>query len=122
MIRVIGDFQFRTPKNSRVKAFMDWLSRFEGCQFTSEDWRHFKARVNERKDYYNREVKDGGYRISVGFGSGQVSVSCGNGNSGDWFSQLFITVIPVKSCYSRGAGEPVLDEFRNDEGGEGGEV
>lgn len=121
MIRVIGDFQFRAPKNSRVKAFMDWLSRFEGCQFTSEDWMHFKARVNERKDYYNREVKEGGYRISLEFHSRQISVSCGNGNSGEWFSQLFITVIPVRSCYSRGAGEPVLDDFWNDEGEEGGE-
>ena len=120
MIRVIGDFQPRSPKNSRVKAFMDWLSRFEGCQFTSEDWRHFKARVNERKDYYNREVKEDGYRISVSFHKGQISVTCGNGN-GEPISQLYITVIPVRSCYSRGAGEPVLDDFWNDEGEEGGE-
>ena len=117
MIRVIGNFQFRAPKNSRVKAFMDWLSKFEGCQFTSMDWKHFQVNVRERMDYYNREVKEGGYRISVSFHKGQISVTCGNGN-GEPISQLYITVIPVKSCYSRGAGEalehPTYDE---EEGG-----
>ena len=121
MIRVIGDFQRRTPKNNRVKAFMDWLSRFEGCQFTSEDWMHFKARVNERKDYYNRVVKEGGYRISLEFHSRQISVSCGNGNSGEWFSQLFITVIPVRSEYNRALGDAVEYNSPADGDEEGGE-
>ena len=80
MIRVIGNFQFRAPKNNSVKAFVQWLSKFEGCQFTSEDWKHFRNKVIERKVYYNREVKYGGYMIGVHFSLGQICVSCGNGN------------------------------------------
>lgn len=120
MIRVIGNFQFRSPKNNRVKAFMDWLSQFEGCQFILEDWKNFKAKVNERVDYYNREAKHGGYRIEVSFTKGQISVTCGNGRTGEWFSQLFITVIPVKSVYNGQLGEAVGMYYDKDE--EGGEV
>lgn len=121
MIRVIGDFQPRSPKNSRVKAFMEWLSKFDGCTFTSMDWKHFQTKVKERMDYYNREVKDGGYRISVSFHKGQISVTCGNGN-GEPISQLYITVIPWRSEYSRQLGEAVPYDDCLDEDEEGGEL
>lgn len=120
MIRVIGDFQPRSPKNSRVKAFMEWLSKFEGCQFTSMDWKHFQVNVRERMDYYNREVKEGGYRISVSFHKGQISVTCGNGN-GEPISQLYITVIPVKSVYFIDTGEALEHPTYDEEEG-GGEL
>ena len=120
MIRVIGNFQFRAPKNNSVKAFVQWLSKFEGCQFTSEDWKHFRNKVIERKVYYNREVKYGGYMIGVHFSLGQICVSCGNGN-GVPASQLFITVIPVKSGYNHTLGEAVEYDSPADGDEEGGE-
>lgn len=122
MMRVIGSYNFLSPKNNRVKAFMDWLSKFEGCMFYSlKDWKHFKEKVRERVDYYNSGVKEGGYRINVSINAGQISVTCGNGNSGEWFSQLFITVIPIKSEYNRTIGEAVELDLYADGEGEGGE-
>ena len=107
MMRVIGNFVLRQPKNNRVRGFLDWLRPFEGCIFTAEDWKHFKDCVRDRMDYYNSGIKENGYRIEVSFHKNQISVTCVNGNRGEWFSQLFITVIPVKSEYNRTLGEAV---------------
>ena len=121
MMRVIGSYNFLSPKNNRVKAFQDWMEQFEGCIFTSEDWKHFKDKVKERVAYYNTGVKEGGYRIAVSIDDRQITVTCGNGKCGEWFSQLFITVIPVKLEYNRTIGEAVEYDSPADGEEEGGD-
>lgn len=117
MMRVIGNFDRKSPKNNRVKAFLDWMQQFEGCLFYSDDgWKRFKEKVHNRLIYSNSCIKENGYRIEVSIHKNQISVTCGNGNRGEWFSQLFITVIPVKSYFDIESDDIVEEDDYDDQG------
>ncbi|MBQ9674628.1 MAG: hypothetical protein IJV42_01740 [Bacteroidaceae bacterium] len=120
MTRVIGNISECVPKNSLLEGFQQWLRRFDGCEFTEEDWEAFKRQVANEVQSRNSAWKSGKNLIMVSFNERVIFVCCQDSACGNHSRQMTVEVIRVRSEYDRQRGitRPVWnDEDAVREGG-----